>query len=80
MLGRNHHWKRLSNSERRLVVFYLHYQVNRNWLRPLIISTVIYMILPDHIIAIPTAIGLAACLEVFLRAFHLDLVKIWEGR
>lgn len=70
-------WRRMDKRKRKLAVRFIRFYwfSNHPIIRPLLIANIIMILLPAHVLALPTSIGLGFGVETFIRTIERIIMR-----
>ncbi len=70
-------WRRMGKHKRKIAVHFLRFYwfSNHPIIRPLLIANIIFLLMPAHLLALPTSIGLGFGIETFIRIFERIIMR-----
>ena len=65
-------WRKMGKRKRKIAIHALRFYwfTNHPIIRPLLIANILIWLLPSHVLALPTSIGIGFSMEVFIRSFE----------
>ena len=70
-------WRKMNNRKRKLAIRALRFYwfTNHPIIRPLFIANILMLLLPSHVLALPTSIGLGFGIETIIRTFKRIIMR-----